>query len=315
VPEDDLGSRRTGVADLGERAAQPPPAGGSRGRGRRRITWITAFALAAVLAIGLAGLAVRGRVGLDQVADNPSAGSIPLPLVSDLGPIVGIQLLDATSGWALTADRLVWTDADGASWRTITPTGADGLDLLTAFFLDARTGWLVAADLPGDGRSTELTAFRTVDGATTWQRSTMGSVSVQQSEDGTGPMNLSFVDGRHGWLRVTSRLPGQRAEEETGSLLRTSDGGRTWNGCPTPRRLAAFALSPAGAAGRSGSTPSGRPATAAAAGSRSRVCGRPGPGGPAGVRGPAHDLPQRGRLCPRPALPQGPRIGPGGRVR
>ena len=106
------------------------------------------------------------------------------------------------------------------------------MDLLTAFFLDPRTGWLVAADLPGDGRPTELTAFRTVDGGTTWQRSTMGSASVQQSEDGTGPMNLSFVDGRHGWLRITSRLPGQRAEEETGTLLRTSDGGRDWERLP-----------------------------------------------------------------------------------
>ena len=230
--EDDRGRRRTGVADLGERAAQSPPAGVLRRRGRRRVAWITAIALAVVLSIGLAGLALRAHVGLDQVAVNPSAGSIPLPLVSDLRPIVGIQLLDATSGWALTAGRLVWTDTGGASWRTITPAGADGLDLLTAFFLDPRTGWLVAADLPGDGRPTELTAFRTVDGGTTWQRSTMGSASVQQSEDGTGPMNLSFIDGRHGWLRVTSRLPGQRAEEETGTLLRTSNGGRTWERLP-----------------------------------------------------------------------------------
>jgi photosystem II stability/assembly factor-like uncharacterized protein len=220
------------VADLGERVPQSPPAGVRRRRGRRRVAWITAIALAVVLAIGLAGLAVRDRVGFDRVAVNPSAGSIPLPLVSDLGPIVGIQFLDATSGWALTAERLVWTDAGGASWRTITPTWANGLDLLTAFFLDPRTGWLVAANLPGDGRPTELTAFRTVDGGTTWQGSTMGSVSVQQSEDGTGPMNLSFVDGRHGWLRVTSRLPGQRAEEETGTLLRTTDGGKTWERLP-----------------------------------------------------------------------------------
>jgi hypothetical protein len=86
VREDDLGSRLTGVADLGERAAQTTPAGVLRRRGRRRVAWITAIALAVVLAIGLAGLAVRDRVGLGQVAVNPSAGSIPLPLVSDLGP-------------------------------------------------------------------------------------------------------------------------------------------------------------------------------------------------------------------------------------
>ena len=230
--EDDLRSRLTGVAELGERAAQPPPAGVLRRRRRRRVARITTTALAAVVATALVGLAVRDRVDLDQVAVNPSAGSIPLPLVSDLGPIVGAQLLDATAGWALTAGRLVWTDSGGASWRRITPTEANGLDLLTAFFLDPRTGWLVAADLPRDGRPTELTAFRTVDGGTTWQRSAMGSASVQQSEDGTGPMNLSFVDGRHGWLRITSRLPGQRAEEETGTLLRTSNGGHTWERLP-----------------------------------------------------------------------------------
>jgi photosystem II stability/assembly factor-like uncharacterized protein len=78
----------------------------------------------------------------------------------------------------------------------------------------------------------ELTAFRTVDGGVSWRRSTAGAVSVQRSEDGIGPMNLSFVDGRHGWLRVTSRLPGQHAEDETGTLLRTSDGGRSWERLP-----------------------------------------------------------------------------------
>ena len=53
-------------------------------------------------------------------------------------------------------------------------------------------------------------------------------------------MNLSFVDGRHGWLRITSRLPGQRAEEETGTLLRTSNEGRTWErlpDAPTPGNI------------------------------------------------------------------------------
>jgi len=189
-------------------------------------------ALAAVLAVALAGLVVRDRAGSDGAAVAPPAGSVPLPLVSDLGPVVGAQLLDATSGWALTASRLAWTDAGGASWRTITPKEAGGLDLLTAFFLDPRTGWLVAADLPDDGSPAELTAFRTVDGGASWRRSTVGAVSVQRSEDGTGPTNLSFVDGRHGWLRVTSRLPGQHAEDETGTLLRTSDGGRNWERLP-----------------------------------------------------------------------------------
>lgn len=188
--------------------------------------------MAAVLAVALAGLAVRDRVDADRVAVDPSAGSVPLPLVSDLGPIVGAQLLDATSGWALTSSRLVWTDAGGASWRTITPAGAGGLQLLTGFFLDPRTGWLVGADLPDDGSPTELAAFRTADGGASWQRSTAGAVSVQHSEDGIGPMNLSFVDGRHGWLRVTSRLPGQHAEDETGTLLRTGDGGKTWERLP-----------------------------------------------------------------------------------
>ena len=69
------------------------------------------------------------------------------------------------------------------------------------------------------------------DGGVTWQRSKVGRASVQQSEDGIGPMNLSFVDAGHGWLRVTSRLPGQRAEDETRVLFRTTDG-RTWERLP-----------------------------------------------------------------------------------
>jgi photosystem II stability/assembly factor-like uncharacterized protein len=232
VHDHDLRTRLLGVAEFGERAAQPPPVGAVRRRGRRRIARLATAALATVLAVAVAGVAVRDRADRDQVLVDPSAGSIPLPLVSDLGPIVGAQLLDATTGWALTADRLAWTVDGGTSWRTITPTGAAGLDLLTAFFLDRRSGWLVAADLRGDGSPLALTAFRTGDGGATWRRSAMGPASVQQSEDGIGPLNLSFVDAGHGWLRVTSRLPGQGAEDETGTLLRTTDGGRTWERLP-----------------------------------------------------------------------------------
>jgi photosystem II stability/assembly factor-like uncharacterized protein len=230
VRDHDLRSRLLGVAELGERAAEPPPVGAIRRRGRRRTARLATAALAGVLAVAVVGVAVRDRADRDQVVT--SAGSIPLPLVSDLGPIVGAQLLDADAGWALTADRLAWTDDGGGSWRTITPGDAAGLDLLTAFFLDRRTGWLVAADLPEDGSPVGLTAFRTGDGGATWRRSAMGSASVQQSEDGIGPLNLSFVDAGYGWLRVTSRLPGQGAEDETGTLLRTSDGGRTWERLP-----------------------------------------------------------------------------------
>jgi photosystem II stability/assembly factor-like uncharacterized protein len=232
VGDHDLRTRLLGVAEFGERVAQPPPVGVVRRRGRRRTARLAVAALAGVLAVAVAGVAVLDRADRDQVVVDPSAGSIPLPLVSDLGPVVGAQLLDADAGWALTADRLAWTDDGGRSWRTITPGGGAGLDLLTAFFLDRRTGWLVAADLPNNGSPVELTAFRTGDGGATWRRSAMGPVSVQQSEDGTGPMNLSFVDAGHGWLRVTSRLPGQRAEDETGTLLRTTDGGRTWQRLP-----------------------------------------------------------------------------------
>jgi photosystem II stability/assembly factor-like uncharacterized protein len=232
VRDQDLRTRLLGVADFGERAAQPPPVGVVRRRGRRRAARLATAALATVLAVAVAGVAVRDRAGRDQVLADPAAGSIPLPLVSDLGPIVGAQLLDATAGWAMTAGRLAWTDDGGRSWRTITPGGAARLDLLTGFFLDRRTGWVVAADLPDNGSPVALTAFRTGDGGATWRRSAMGTASVQQSEDGIGPLNLSFVDAAHGWLRVTSRLPGQRAEDETGTLLRTTDGGRTWERLP-----------------------------------------------------------------------------------
>jgi photosystem II stability/assembly factor-like uncharacterized protein len=233
---DDLRSRLLEVAELGERVAQPPPPATLRRRGRRRVARVASTTLAMVLAVAIAGVAVRDRVDRREVAVNPSAGSLPLPLVSDLGPIVGAQLLDAGNGWALTSDSLRWRGPE-ERWRTTSPRAAAGMDLLSAFFLDRRAGWLVAADLPRDGGPTELTAFRTTDGGVTWDASSMGQVSVQQSEDGTGPLYLSFVDARHGWLLVNTRLPGQSAEQETGTLFRTTDGGRGWQrlaDAPTP---------------------------------------------------------------------------------
>jgi photosystem II stability/assembly factor-like uncharacterized protein len=189
-------------------------------------------ALAVVVACGVVGVAVRDRVDSGRAPAGPPAGALPLPLVSELGPVVGAQLLDGAIGWALTADRLAWTDSGGSRWRTITPPAAAGRQLLTAFFLDRETGWLVAGARPDGAGPSELTGFRTTDGGGSWRQAAIGSANVARSEDGTGPLYLSFVDGRHGWLLVTTRLPGQTAEQESGTLLRTSDGGRTWGRLP-----------------------------------------------------------------------------------
>jgi photosystem II stability/assembly factor-like uncharacterized protein len=103
---------------------------------------------------------------------------------------------------------------DHGRWRDVTPPRMRG-HLWALDFLDARHGWVFAGDCVRGSSG----FFRTSDGGRSWTtfhpRAGVGCHAGDRAQ-------VEFVDARHGWL-VTVAATGHGA-----SLLRTTDGGRSW---------------------------------------------------------------------------------------
>jgi photosystem II stability/assembly factor-like uncharacterized protein len=111
------------------------------------------------------------------------------------GSVRAMKRLNAAEGWVLTDRELLVTGDAGVTWSDVTPPRRlDGLT--TAFFLDARRGWLTGVDSSSRAR---LLALDTSDGGGSWRElvveaSALGEGSSYASAD------VQFTDADHGWL-------------------------------------------------------------------------------------------------------------------
>lgn len=128
-------------------------------------------------------------------------------------------MFDASTGWAVTADRkrLLRTTQGAANWQDVTPafgssTYIDG----SPDFLNAETAWLAV-----DCNNEQLCVYRTHDGGASWQQ-------AQISEEHgivSGAGQIVFSNTQDGWLLVGK---GAAAGSEAVDVLHTVDGGATW---------------------------------------------------------------------------------------
>jgi photosystem II stability/assembly factor-like uncharacterized protein len=133
------------------------------------------------------------------------------------------QLLTPTSGWALSARRLEWTDDAGASWSDITPPGLSSRQRYAVQFLDHQHGWLEAS---GGGTRAHPVVFSTTDGGHTWT-----NTRLPAPPGVIAPAWLSFISPQEGWVSV------QREGSSAFSfadLFHTTDGGATWERLSIP---------------------------------------------------------------------------------
>jgi photosystem II stability/assembly factor-like uncharacterized protein len=155
-------------------------------------------------------------------------------------------MLAQNVGWARTSGmygrkNLLWTDDGGAHWKDITPNPfpSSGIGIPPAgfhtvpetmedvFFLDKHTGWVLFccgqenADLP------RYDLAMTTDSGASWSiaRVTIPKdVSLQTGMDVYGGA-IAFADSVHGWMNLTESA----GHSAGGTLLITSDGGRSWH--------------------------------------------------------------------------------------
>ncbi|MGO9264619.1 MAG: WD40/YVTN/BNR-like repeat-containing protein [Candidatus Binataceae bacterium] len=154
-----------------------------------------------------------------------------------LGMPAEMKLLNENTGWVLTrggdmgyTSRLMWTSTAGAEWREIMPQGQPHEQILSVFFLNETTGWLLrAASGPFDEPIFDVASTR--DTGRTWSISPLSTIPGIAEEHVTiaGSGQLVFADTQHGLMNL---------DIVSGSafsfawLLITSDGGRSWRAAP-----------------------------------------------------------------------------------
>ncbi len=152
-----------------------------------------------------------------------------------------MKLLAPGVGWTATSHGLFWTEDEGGHWKEITPPGGKNGAIADVFFLDTRSGWalLRAGSKLVPGKSDAQPQFdlsSTTDAGTTWQtfHVTVPPQVIEPYSDGadvpdlTGQGKIAFADRLHGWMNLSSG-------NYRGTLLNTSDGGRSWKQAPGDR--------------------------------------------------------------------------------
>jgi len=130
-----------------------------------------------------------------------------------------IHMLDAQTGWALTAKgHVIRTTDGGIHWQNVTPQypSTAGQQKVVAEFFTFSIAWIAVSHTAADGTTTVL-VYRTADGGQTWQETTIRQISPI--------FQVTFVDAQHGWM-LSKQV--DLASAETVNILRTTDGGKTW---------------------------------------------------------------------------------------
>jgi hypothetical protein len=154
---------------------------------------------------------VSGTASVKAGAPEALPALLPTALIQDTG------WLSAQEGWLVQAGRLYWSADGGQTWLERTPTG---VAVLLAAFSSTDEGWALQA-LPGGG----IMLNHTQDGGAHWD-----AAELPASEGAWQPIQLR-MEAEGGWIvlrRATS------AAFDVAVLLRSSDGGRTWQASDLP---------------------------------------------------------------------------------
>jgi photosystem II stability/assembly factor-like uncharacterized protein len=169
-----------------------------------------------------------------------------VPSFTSWPEVTGMRMLTPKVGWAklqgqYSEENLLLTDDGGAHWKNITPdpfpnsgmgypptwfnTVPEAIE--DVFFLDTRRGWVLFCCGQENGELPRYDLAMTTDSGTSWS---IARVTIPKDVEMQGGMDsysgaIAFADSLHGWMNL-SAFAGHSA---LGSLLITSDGGRSWH--------------------------------------------------------------------------------------
>jgi photosystem II stability/assembly factor-like uncharacterized protein len=205
----DVNTQSTWVAQ-GTQPTRGGPPHSRKQAWQRRLNTLAA-ALVAALVVGILLLV------LNQVHQNRTGG--PASFLKQLKGVRSIQMLDATTGWAIAGNAVLRTTDGGISWQDITPPGQAFGTASATDFLTASLAWIA---LPQADQAT-TTVFRTSDSGIHWQEATVQAPFVK---------HISFIDAQHGWM-LSGQANAADAPAESVTVFQTTNGGQTWQSVST----------------------------------------------------------------------------------
>ena len=165
------------------------------------------------------------------ILHTDDGGATWTPQTSNLaGWLDGVDFADQSTGWAISDDPFPWglgantcierTTDGGATWIPLYV--ASGAALQAVQFLDVSTGWVAGSYQPMENESVAA-IFATTNGGFTWTREKLPKDAPEIS-------GLQFLDAQTGWAVGVSE--DWETGVETGWVLHTTDGGKTWTRVP-----------------------------------------------------------------------------------
>jgi len=157
---------------------------------------------------------------------SASAPALAEEAADGRGLIQEMRRLNAQEGWARTGSALLLTRNGGVFWNDITPSrGLEGVS--SGWFLSSAQGWLVGVSPQAPG---QLFVLETTEGGRSWSERLV-QTSALDADNAYARAQVHFIDAQRGWLL------GKQATSSAfsvGQLLRTEDGGNTWQRLPPP---------------------------------------------------------------------------------
>ena len=148
------------------------------------------------------------------------------------GLIQEMHRFNAQEGWARTGSALLLTRNGGASWADNTPSrGLEGIS--GGWFLNPAQGWLVGVNPQASG---QLFMLELTEGGRSWNERLVPA-SALDSDNRYARAQIQFVDAQRGSI-LGKQATGTALS--VGHLLRTEDGGRSWQRLPPPPSAGRF---------------------------------------------------------------------------
>ncbi|MDQ2999829.1 MAG: YCF48-related protein [Fibrobacterota bacterium] len=154
------------------------------------------------------------------IRKTEDGGATWIPQVSGAqNSIHSLFFLNSDTGWAVGKNPILKTLNGGKTWKAMTE--ATGDYLYSVFFTNEDTGWVVGYH----------TLLKTIDGGTTWNPQSI----VNCCDRGFTLNSVYFIRGDTGYAvgKEFIAIDLGQFEPPIGLILKTTDGGVTWNSQPS----------------------------------------------------------------------------------
>jgi photosystem II stability/assembly factor-like uncharacterized protein len=142
-------------------------------------------------------------------------------------PLSDVQMLADGEGWVLVGNELFWTSSNGISWNNISPSENV---IKSIFFIDSAYGFVVTMDSNANGFiSYKLNVTR--DQGDAWNTKEIIRYDRRKPQASTDAVHTFFLDENTGWVVLKQATS---SNFNIGVILRTEDGGTTWQESSAP---------------------------------------------------------------------------------